>query len=112
MNFLVLCRDILREILQDVSTLFVGISCKNTCIGAKRSTQTFFAQSFSRTLRVMDIRAENRGRLHQKVCVCVCFCGPGDGEKLFDPGASGRKGPECPREIRTEKFMFMLFFLP
>ena len=38
------------------------------------------------------------------------FCGPGDGEKLFDPKASGRKGQECPREIRTEKFMFMLFF--
>ena len=31
------------------------------------------------------------------------FCGPGDGEKLFDPGSSGRKGQE---------FMFMLFFLP
>ena len=40
------------------------------------------------------------------------FCGPGDGEKLFDPGSSGRKGQECPREIRTKKFMFMLFFLP
>ena len=39
-------------------------------------------------------------------------CGPGDGEKLFDPGASGRKGQECPRKIRTEKFMFILFFLP
>ena len=39
-------------------------------------------------------------------------CGPGGGEKLFDPGASGRKGQECPREIRTKKFMFMLFFLP
>ena len=37
------------------------------------------------------------------------FCGPGGGEKLFDPGASGRKGQECPREIRTKKFMFMLF---
>ena len=42
----------------------------------------------------------------------VFFCGPSDGEKLFDPGASGRKGQECPREIRTQKFMFMLFFLP
>ena len=40
------------------------------------------------------------------------FCGPGDGEKLFDPGSSGRKGQECPQEIRTKKFMFMLFFLP
>ena len=39
-------------------------------------------------------------------------CGPGGGEKLFDPGASGRKGQECPQEIRTKKFMFMLFFLP
>ena len=38
------------------------------------------------------------------------FCSPGGGEKLFDPGASGRKGQECLREIRTEKFMLMLFF--
>ena len=40
------------------------------------------------------------------------FWGPGDGEKLFDPRASGRKGQECPREIRNKKFMFMLFSLP
>ena len=39
-------------------------------------------------------------------------CGPGGGEKLFDPWASGRKGQECLREIRTKKFMFMLCFLP
>ena len=39
-------------------------------------------------------------------------CGPGGGEKLFDPWASGHKGQECPREIPTKKFMFMLFFLP
>ena len=39
-------------------------------------------------------------------------CGPGGGEKLFDPWAFGRKGQECPREIRAKKFMFMLFFLP
>ena len=38
------------------------------------------------------------------------FCGPGNGEKLFDPRASGRKGQECAREVRTEKFMFMFFF--
>ena len=86
-----------------------GTFSESPKIGGKRSTQTFFVESFSRTLRLMDVRAENRGRPHQKVCV---FCGPGDGEKLFDPRASGRKGQECPREIRTEKFMFMLFFLP
>ena len=42
----------------------------------------------------------------------VFSCGPGGGEKLFDPGASRRKGQERPREIRTKKFMFILFFLP
>ena len=36
-------------------------------LGAKKSTQTFFVQSLSTTLRVMDVRAENRGRPHQKV---------------------------------------------
>ena len=39
-------------------------------------------------------------------------CGPGGGEKLLDPWASGRKGQECLREIRINKFVFMLFFLP
>ena len=50
--------------------------------------------------KVVDVRTKK----------CVFFCGPVDGEKLFDPGSSGRKGQECPREIRTKKFMFMLFF--
>ena len=36
-------------------------------IGAKKSTQTFFVQSFSKPLRVTDVRAKNRGRPHQKV---------------------------------------------
>ena len=49
----------------------------------------------------MDVRT--------KKCV---FLQPGGGEKLFDPRASRRKGQECQREIRTKKFMFMLFFSP
>ena len=36
-------------------------------IGPKKSTQTFFVQSFSKTLRVMDVGAKNRGRPHQNV---------------------------------------------
>ena len=56
----------------------------------------------------MDVRAEDRGRPHQKVRFPAA---PVVGE-FFDPWASGRKGQECPREIRTKKFMFMLFFLP
>ena len=48
---------------------------------------------------------------HIRFCAISQFsCGPGGGEKLFDPWAFGRKGQECPREIRAKKFMFMLFF--
>ena len=54
----------------------------------------------------MDVRAKNCGRLHKN----VFYCGPGDGEKLFGPWASRRKGQERPQQIWTEKCMFMLFF--
>ena len=59
----------------------------------------------------MDVRTENRGRTPQKPWKGAFSCGPADGEKLFDPWSSGRKGQECPREIRTKMFMcmFMLF---
>ena len=40
--------------------------------------------------KIMDV--------HTKKCF---FLQPG-GEKLFDPWASGRKGQECPQEIRTK----------
>ena len=55
----------------------------------------------------MDVRAKNRGRPHQKVRFSAA---PVVGRNFSTPGASGRKGQECPREIRTKKFMFMLFF--
>ena len=51
--------------------------------------------------KIVDVRT--------KKCVS---CGPGDGEKLVDPWASGRKGQECPREIRTEKFIWLCCFTP
>ena len=46
------------------------------------------------------------------VCVCVCFLPPWWCGYTFDPRASGRRGQECPREVRTKKFRFMLFLLP
>ena len=49
----------------------------------------------------MDIRTKS-----------VFSCGPTDGEKLFDPWASGRKGQDYPRVIRTKTFVLMLCFLP
>ena len=75
----------------------------------QKSTQTFFVQSFSKTLRVMDVRAENRGRPHQKVRFPAA---PVAGRKFLNPWASGRKGQKCPREIRTIKLCLCLFFLP
>ena len=74
----------------------------------QKNNADFFWTKFSRTLRVMDVPAENRGRPHQKVRFPTALV---MGE-TFDPLASGCKGQECPQEIRTEKFMFMLFFLP
>ena len=81
---------------------------RNTKLGAKKSTQTFFVQSFLSTLRVMG---RPRRKSWTSAAKSAFSCGPAGGEKLFDPAASGRKGQECPREIRTKKFMFMLFFL-
>ena len=46
----------------------------------------FFVQSFSTTLRVMDVRAENRGRPHQKVRFPVA---PVVGRNFLTPGHSG-----------------------
>ena len=66
---------------EDFAGNFLKQNFQGMFIGAKKSTQTFFAQSFSTTLRVMDVRAENRGRPHQKVRFP---------EKLFDPWAFGR----------------------
>ena len=78
-------------------------------IGAKKSTQTFFVLSFSTT-------PSGHGRPGRKSWTSApksaFSCGPGGVEKFFVPWASGCKGQECPREIRTKKFMFMLLFLP
>ena len=63
--------------------------------------QTFSGQNVSRTLQVMDVRSENRRHPHRKVC-------------FLRPRWWGetRKGQECPQEMRTKWFMFMLFFFP
>ena len=46
----------------------------------------FFVQSFSTTLRVMDVRAENRGRPHQKVRFSAA---PVMGRNFLTPGHPG-----------------------
>ena len=58
--------------------------------------------SWTSAPKIVDVRTKN-----------WVFLRPRDGEELFDPWASGRKGRERPQEIRTKKFMFMLlFFFP
>ena len=69
-----LCNDSRAELkVMDPNLQFPVVFCENlwfpapSKLGAKKSAQTFSVQSFSRTLRVMDVRAENHGRPHPKV---------------------------------------------
>ena len=78
-------------------------------VGAKKSTQIFSVQSFSRALRVMGVRAENRGRPHPKSALS---CGPGDGRNFLNPGHPSVRVRNVCRKFRPQKFMFMLCFLP
>ena len=93
---------------KDSPTCMAIFGGKSTRVGAKQQRKLFFGTKFFEN-------PSGHGRLRQKSWTSApksaFFCGPGDGEKLFDPGASGRKGQECPREIRAKMFMFMLFFL-
>ena len=59
----------------------------------------------------MDVCAENRGRPHQKVRFSAAWWWR---DTFWPRGIQVyySKGQECLREIRTEKFMFMLVFLP
>ena len=77
-------------------------------LGAKKSTQTFFVQSFSSTLRVMDVRAENRGRPHQKVRFPAA---PLVGRNFLTPGHPGVRvrnvrGTSGPKSLCLCCFLF------
>ena len=49
--------------------------------------------------------------LHRMSAPKITFsCRPNDGKKRFDPKASGRKGQECPRKIRTVKSLYSCCF--
>ena len=77
--------------------------------GVKKSTQTLSGQSFSRTLnRVMDVRAENRERPHQKVVFSAVSV---MGRNFLTKGHPGVRV----RTVRgksglTKKSMFLLAF--
>ena len=75
-------------------------------LGDRKAAQTFFNKvsrepfgSWPSAPKIVDAGTKKWG-----------FLRPGDGEKLFDPWASGRKRQECPQEIRAKKFTFFMFF--
>ena len=78
-------------------------------VGTRTSTQNFFWTEFFKN-------PSGHGCPLQEAWTSApesaFSCGPGGGEKLFDPWASGRKGQEGLQEIRTKKFMFVLFCFP
>ena len=83
------------------------IQCPN--LGAKKSTQTFFVQSFSTTLRVMDVRAENRGRPRQKVGFPAA---PVVGRKFLTPRHPGARVRNVRGKSGPKSLCLCCFFFP
>ena len=86
-----------------------GAPPKNSMIGAKKSTQIFFVQSFSRTLRVMDVRAENRGFPHQKVRFSAA---PVTGRNFLTPGHPGVRVRNVRGKSGPKSLCLCCFFFP
>ena len=80
-----------------------------TFVGAKKSTQTFFVQSFSATLRVMDVRAENRGRPRRKVRFPVA---PVVGRNFLTPGHPGTRVRNVRGKFGPKSLCLCCFFFP
>ena len=57
----------------------------------------------------MDVRAENRGRLHQKVRFP---CGPGDGESLLTLGLLSVRARNVRSKCRPEIYVYVVFPSP
>ena len=78
-------------------------------IGAKKSTQTFSVRSFSKTVRVMDVRAENRGRPHQKVGFPAA---PVMGRNFLTPGHPGVRVGNVRRKFGPKNVCLCCLFFP
>ena len=80
-----------------------------TQLGIRKSTQFFWTKFFGESFGSWMSAAKNCERPHQIVCFPAA---PVLGKNFLSLGirVSGRKGQECPQEIRTKKIMFMLLF--
>ena len=74
-------------------------------LGAKKST----VQSFSATLRVMDVRAQNRGRPRQKVRFPAA---PVAGRNFLTPGHPGVRVRNVPGKSGPKSLWLCCFFFP
>ena len=83
--------------------------CSELRIGSKKSMQTFFVQSFSTTLRVMDVRAENRRRPHQKVRFPAA---PVVGRNFLTPEHPGVRVGNVRGKSGPKSLCFCCFFFP
>ena len=78
-------------------------------LGARKSTQTFLGQSFSRTLRVMDVRTKNRGRPHREVRFPAA---PLVGRNFLTPGHPGVRVRNVRRKFGPKSLCLCCFFFP
>ena len=74
-----------------------------------QKTQTFFVHSFSTTLRVMDVRAEKRGRPHQKVRFPAAPVGR---RNFLTPGHSGVRVRNVCGKSGPKSLCLCCFFFP
>ena len=86
-----------------------SLTIRDETLGAKKSTQTFFVQSFSKTLRVMDVRAKNRGRPHQKVRFSAA---PVMGRNFLTQGRPGARVRNVRGKSGPKSLCLCCFFLP
>ena len=81
-------------------------SCNNR---GQKINANFFLQSFSTTLRVMDVRAENRGRPHQKVRFPAA---PVVGRNFLTPGHPGVRVRNVRGKSGPKNFCLCCFLFP
>ena len=75
-------------------------------LGTRKSMQTFFGQSFSRALRVMDVCTKNRGRPHRKVRFPPA---PVVGRNFLTPGHQGIRVRNVRRNSDQKVYVYVVF---
>ena len=90
--------------------IFLSFLClRRVYRGQTNQHKLFFVQSFSRTLLVMDVRAENRGRPRQKVHFSAALV---MGRNFFNPGHPGIRVRNVRGKSGPKSVCLCCFFFP